>query len=543
MSNDLIYLKEDAYFEPLINHWFAWSYLIPPVQASRYITNTHKRIMSSFVEDTQVHIFGSKEPALAGGDFLNARDDQVKDIKALLAEFDEKHADVVKLSEAVQELDEMIRAHISGESIEYMYEKVPLPLKGFVEIGMDMNHNPCYRLLEHLLYNSEHYRKSLQSIYFGLLSKIEERPFCFSTPRLADENHIQLAMDFCAPEVDILVKSRTEGVPCEMVNDIFARFETRGGLDYRELFTTEPPSRRREPVSDDSLKLTFLGHASFMIETKDINILIDPVIPIRGKKYADDVISYSELPKKINYICITHNHHDHYNLETLLQLRHKTDKLVLPINNGGTLPDPSMKLIAKQLGFKVIEVDDFDEIEIPDGKITAIPFLGEHGDLNVRSKTVWLIELKGKKYFFGADATNYNPQMYRHVQKLVGDVDVLAIGMECVGAPYSWLYGALNTRDVSKNITNSRRLNGSNADQAYHMADTFNAKQVYLYAMGMEPWYKYFMGLVYNENSQQIIESDKMIKRCENKGIPCQRLALNCYILTDLGSSHKMAPV
>lgn len=524
LSNEIVYLREDAYFEPLVNSWFAWSYLIPPVQASRYISSTHKRIMSSFVKNVQLHIMASNEKALAGGDFLNARADQVGDIQKLLEEIDTKHSEVLELAEAVKVLDEIIRSHTSGESIEYIYEKVPEPLKGFIEIGLDMNHNPCYRLLEHLLYNSRHYRKSLQSISFGLLTKVENRPFCFSTPRLPDENHVQLAMDFCAPEVDQLVASRTKGITRETVDDIFSRFDTRGGLDYRELFTTEPPSRRYEAVSDDKIKLTFLGHASFMIETKDVSILMDPVIAIRGDSYADKVISYSELPKKIDYICITHNHQDHYNIEALLQLRHKTGKLILPVNNGGTLPDPSMKLIAKQLGFEVIEVDDFDEIVIPDGKMTAIPFLGEHGDLNVRSKTVWFIELKGKKFFFGADATNCDPHMYKHVNKLVGDVDLLAIGMECVGAPYTWLYGALNTKIVSKNIKNSRRLNGANAEQAYHMVKAFNAKEVCLYAMGMEPWYNYFMGVDYNDESEQIIESDKMINFCKSLNVPCERM-------------------
>jgi L-ascorbate metabolism protein UlaG (beta-lactamase superfamily) len=524
MPSDLLYLKEDVYFEPLVNQWFAWSYLIPPVQASRYITSTHKRIMTSFVENPQVHMMGSSVPSLAGGDFLNARNDQVNNVKMLLAEFDNKLANVVQLSDAVKDLDDMVRAHTSGESIQSLYDKVPAPLKGFVEIGLDINHNPCYRLLEPLLYHSPHYRKSLQSIYFGLISKVGERPFCFSTPRLPDENHLQMVMDFCAPELDMLLRSRTKGIPRKVLNQIFSRFETQGGLNYLELFTTKPPTKRHEPYTGDNLKLTFLGHASFMLETKNFSILIDPVIPVRGEKYADEVISYSELPEKIDYICITHNHHDHYNLETLLQLRHKTGKLILPTNNGGTLADPSMKLIAKQLGFEVIEVDDFDEIEISHGKITAIPFLGEHGDLNIRSKTVWLITFKGKKYFFGADANNYDPHMYHHTQKLVGDIDVLAIGMECVGAPYTWLYGALNTQDISTTIKNSRRLNGSNADQAYHMAETFNAKQVYLYAMGMEPWYKYFIGLNYDDKSVQVLESDKMLEQCKQNSIPCERL-------------------
>jgi len=523
MTTDLVYLKEDAYFEPLINHWFAWSYLVPPVQAARYITTRHRRTMASFVKNSELHILAAQESVLSGGDFLDARADQVEDIRKLIQEIDEHRADLVALSDAVRELDDLIRKHTSGESIEYLYALVPEPLKGYVEIYMDMNHNPSYRLLERLLYRSRHYQPSLQSASFGLVSRVQQRPFCFSTPRLPDENHLQLPLHFNAPELTTILRSRVEGAPRAIIDFIFSSAPRRGGLDYRELFVDSPPRRLHEPVISGT-RLRFLGHASFLLETPDLAIAMDPVIAVRGESYQDEVFSYSELPAKLDYVCITHNHQDHYNLETLLQLRHKTGKLILPVNNGGTLPDPSMKLIAHQLGFQVIEVDDFDEIPVPGGKLTAIPFLGEHGDLNVRSKTVWFIELHGRKFFFGADATNYDPWMYRHVREMVGDVDVLAIGMECVGAPYTWLYGALNTKVVSKNVMNSRRLNGANAEQAYRMVETFKARQVYLYAMGMESWYKYFMGTDYNENSEQIVQSDKMIRLCAEKGIPCERL-------------------
>jgi L-ascorbate metabolism protein UlaG (beta-lactamase superfamily) len=523
MSEDLLYLKEDAYFEPLINHWYAWSYLVPPVHAARYITSRHKRIMSSFVKNSELHIMAARESMLSGGDFLDAREDQIADIAALIAEIDEQRADLVELSEAVKELDELLRKHTTGESIEYLYAKVPEPLQGYVEIFMDMNHNASYRLLEALLYRSRHYQPSLQSVSFGLLSKVKERPFCFSTPRLPDENHLRLNLHFNAPELTTLLRSRVEGAPRGAIDAIFSGTARTGGLDYRELFTNAAPTRQHVPV-ERGIRIRFLGHASFLIETRDVSILMDPVVAVRGAGYADEVFSYSELPPRLDYICITHNHQDHYNLETLLQLRHKTRKLIVPMNNGGTLPDPSMKLIGRQLGFEVIEVDDFDQIDIAGGKLTAIPFLGEHGDLNVRSKTVWFVELLGKKLFFGADATNYDPAMYRHVQSIVGNADVLAIGMECVGAPYTWLYGALSTRIVSKNVQNSRRLNGANAEQAYHMVDTFKAKRVFLYAMGMEPWYKYFMGVEYHEGSEQIVQSDRMIKYCEGKDIPCERL-------------------
>jgi hypothetical protein len=100
----------------------------------------------------------------------------------------------------------------------------------------------------------------------------------------------------------------------------------------------------------------------------------------------------------------------------------------------------------------------------------------------------------------------------------------LAIGMECVGAPYTWLYGALHTKLVSKTIKNSRRLNGSDFKQAYPMIKVFNAQQVFIYALGLEPWYKYFMGIDYDDESKQIIESNKMLEACKKDNVKAEAL-------------------
>jgi hypothetical protein len=96
------------------------------------------------------------------------------------------------------------------------------------------------------------------------------------------------------------------------------------------------------------------------------------------------------------------------------------------------------------------------------------------------------------------------------------------VGMECVGAPYTWLYGALTTRTVSKNIKNSRRLNGSDFERAFPMVLAFNPKRVFVYALGREPWYKYFCGLEYDDDSKQIVESGKMLQACRNRGIDAE---------------------
>jgi len=519
MEDDPLYLREDAYFEPLFNHWYAWPYLLPPVTAARHLVNTHRRIMQSFVANATLHSLASRESVLAGGEFLNYGPDKAADIQKLIEEIDERCADLVALSEAVEQLDELLREHTSGKTIEPLYARVPAALKGYVELQLDLEHRPSYRLLEALLYRSPYYKRSLQTLSFGLLSRVPERPFVLSTPRLPDEHHLHVGADFASPLADALFETRERPKPAREIERLFGQCATAGGLSPHELFHRAPPRRRGAPVATGAVRLRYTGHAGFVVETDRVAILIDPVIASRGTGEAADVISFAELPDRIDFILLTHSHSDHCHLETLLQLRFKTSRVVVPRNGGGTLADPSLRLLLSQLRFDVQEVDDLHEIAIPDGRIVSLPFLGEHGDLNIRSKTAWFIELHGKRLFFGADSSNPDLTLYRHLAQEFGNLDVLAIGMECVGAPYTWVYGALHTRSVPRAIRESRRLNGSDSAQALEMVNAFRPRRVFAYALGLEPWYKYFMGIEYQNDSRQIVESRQFIEACRNRGI------------------------
>jgi L-ascorbate metabolism protein UlaG (beta-lactamase superfamily) len=513
MSNGCWYLKEEVYFEPLFNHWYVWPYLIQPATAARHTVNTHRRIMKSFVNNYRVHILANKERDLAGGEYLDCQEDQVPAIKGLIEELDRNCDSLVTLCHAIGELEELLRGHTSGESIEPLYRRVPEPLKGFVELFMDGEHHASYRFIEPLLYRSEYYRRELQTLCFGLLSRVEARPFVFSTPRLPDANHVQLSLDFNHDKVDRLFAAREIPLNDADYTALIADIHTQGGIPLAELFTQQAPRHRHVRVAS-GIRLSYTGHAGFMIESPDVTILVDPVIASRGAKEGDQLISFGELPAKIDYICLTHSHQDHVNIETLLQLRYKTAKVVVPKNNGGGLFDPSIKLMLKVLDFEVVEAEDLDEFAIPDGRIVAMPFLGEHGDLHIRSKSAWYVELLGRKFFFGADSSNLEGKLYEKLGAIYRDFDVLAIGMECVGAPYTWLYGALTTRTVGKNVKDSRRLNGCDFNGAFPLVRAFNPKRVFIYALGREPWYKYFTGLEYNDDSRQIVESNKMVKAC-----------------------------
>ena len=176
------------------------------------------------------------------------------------------------------------------------------------------------------------------------------------------------------------------------------------------------------------------------------------------------------------------------------------------------------------IGFKVREFEDMETLDCVDGRIRAIPFLGEHADLHIRSKTAWYFEFAGQKIFSGADSSSLDERMYERIQKVIGHIDLLFIGMECVGAPMSWLYGSLFTKPIPREINESRRFNGSDCASAQKMIEIFKPSQVYVYALGMEPWFKYFMGMDYTEDARQIQESSQLLEFCAGRQVQSERL-------------------
>jgi L-ascorbate metabolism protein UlaG (beta-lactamase superfamily) len=261
-----------------------------------------------------------------------------------------------------------------------------------------------------------------------------------------------------------------------------------------------------------------------MIETANISILVDPVIPSRDGVHDERVVSFSELPDSIDYVCVTHTHMDHTCIETLLQLRHRIKLVLVPTNGGGDLADPSLKLMLQQLGFTVRAFEDMEQLACADGRIMAVPFLGEHADLRIRSKTAWHFELQGRRILAGADTAGLDEALSRRVHAITGNLDMLFVGMECVGAPMSWLYGALFTQPIPREINESRRFNGSDCNSAWKLIEALNPAQVGIYALGMEPWFRYFMGIAYEEGARQIVESDRLLELCARRELPAQRL-------------------
>ena len=527
------YLKPNVIVEPLFNQWYAWSYLISPATASRYITESHLKIMQSFVDAPQVHHSALKNPAMMGGPFINYEVDRADEIKALLEKTKEEQAHMVQLSQAIAQLDTMLTSEAEGYSLEPLYQKVPEALKGYVELVYDSNNYPSIRFIEGLLYKSQYYNTASQTVAL-YLGHEDERSFVLSTPRLKDERYLNLNLPFHDPRLDELFQMRNIPQPLTQIKNLLGITPEDEAL-FSSFFTEEPP--QKEPkYSGDSIRIRYFGHACVLIETKDVSILCDPLISYEHQKGIPRY-TYADLPEKIDYALITHNHQDHCMFETLLQLRHKIKHLVVPKSNSGVLLDPSLKLVLKAIGFaNIIEVDNLEAIEINDGQIVALPFLGEHGDLNINAKAGYFIQLKGQSILCLADSNNIEPKLYETIQKLFGDADVIFIGMECDGAPFSWAYGSLLAKPVARKMDATRRLDGSNASRAIELVSQFNPQQVYVYAMGQEPWLTYITSIQYTEVSRPIVESNQLVEACRNRNIISERLLGRKEIILDKNS-------
>ncbi len=164
-------------------------------------------------------------------------------------------------------------------------------------------------------------------------------------------------------------------------------------------------------VADSRVKITFINHASFLIQTENLNILTDPVYSERvspmswagPKRYRAPGINIENLPS-IDYILVSHDHYDHCDVATLKQIQEKFGSIIY----SGL----GMRHFLADFGIRARELDWWDKIRLTHNLnlnfVPAIHWSGRYGIIG-NNRTLWggfvlSHNDKGNFYFAGDTA-------------------------------------------------------------------------------------------------------------------------------------------
>lgn len=196
------------------------------------------------------------------------------------------------------------------------------------------------------------------------------------------------------------------------------------------------------------LRITWIGHATCLIQINNLNILTDPVFEncyplIAGikafKRYTPPGISIKNLPK-IDIVLISHNHYDHMEEKSLLYLKKMNPIILVPIG---------LKKWFIQRGFSeknIIEHNWYDKTKVLKNnnvEFIATPAIHssmkrDHIKKNESLWIGWMIKGKDKTVYFAGD-TAFHEKLFLELKNLFSQIDVALLPIDNANDPNSHL--------------------------------------------------------------------------------------------------------
>ncbi len=542
MADETLYRLGDSFVaEPLVDRWVAWSHVVAPVAASLHLRQYQTGLLQSYLKNPRAHEQACRDPKLRSGRFVEIPEGRAREVEEFLAATERRRDAALRFADSLIGFHNLLVEEARGLSLEPYYARLPEELRGYVELIYDYYNRPSVRVMEGLLYESPLYERGLQSFRLFEQERDDARPFFMNTPRLPGDDVIEWGAAFDDPAVDELFRLDTNPRPLGEVRELLGLAHSDEPKLLRLL--SERPAPPPPKWEGPEPRVRYFGHACVLVEWNGISVLTDPCIGVTPRDGGQERYGFHDLPEKIDYVLVTHNHHDHFALETLLRLRHRVGCLVVPRAFGLFYGDLSLKLLAKKVGFKnVVELEAPEEIELPGGSITAIPFMGEHADLP-HAKTAYVVRAGDERILFGADSDCLDRRVYEHVRRLLGPVQTVFLGLECVGAPLTWSGAPFLPRRPEAKVDSSRRYKGCDSRRAETLIEALGARRIYVYAMGIEPWYEHLLGLAYTEDSTQLREARKLLADCRSAGrVRAELLVGKDEFFVGAGADERPAP-
>ncbi|CAN1542859.1 COG2220 Predicted Zn-dependent hydrolases of the beta-lactamase fold [Rhabdaerophilaceae bacterium] len=195
----------------------------------------------------------------------------------------------------------------------------------------------------------------------------------------------------------------------------------------------KPPAR----VAAADLRVSFIGHASFLVQIGGVNILLDPQFSDRaspvsfaGPKRANPPgIAFSDLPK-IDVVLVSHNHYDHLDLPTLHRLWDRDRPLIItPLGNDTIIREARADI--------VVEARDWgDRLELAPGVVVTLEPVQHWSARGMfdRLHALWcsfVIESGWGKLWFAGDTGFGDGRVFRAIRAKHGDI---RLGLIPIGA-------------------------------------------------------------------------------------------------------------
>ena len=145
----------------------------------------------------------------------------------------------------------------------------------------------------------------------------------------------------------------------------FARFLT--GSDGRppwpetvSVTPSKPPAR----VEGERMLVTWIGHATVLVQTAGLNILTDPIYSDTAgpfgfgpRRVAAPGVRFEDLPK-IDLVLVSHNHYDHMDVTTLKRLWERDKPVILTsLGNRAILLENTIMATEKDWGGRLVNAD------------------------------------------------------------------------------------------------------------------------------------------------------------------------------------------
>jgi len=197
-------------------------------------------------------------------------------------------------------------------------------------------------------------------------------------------------------------------------------------------YVDRPPTQ----VKGESWRISYVGHASWLVQTAGLNLLLDPVWSRRASPFRmvgprrvnDPGIAFANLPP-IDAVLVSHAHYDHLDLPTLSRLAaaHRA-RVITPLGNDTIMRnhDPSIAAEACDWG---------QPVKVGDGiAVTAVPTRHWSArNLSDRNMSLWasfVIEAPGGRIYFVADSGYGDGTYFRRVRDRYGPLElaILPIG-------------------------------------------------------------------------------------------------------------------